>query len=90
MPQQRTGKQTFLLILSILKFLGAVMFMGLGGLVLVMGDAPEFKEALGEAMNGSSATDVSQIMDMLPIIAGILFVIGVVGIIHGIIGLGAS
>lgn len=85
----RTGKQTGLLVLGIIKLLGAVIFFGFGILMLVGGSSPEFidgfiqgfEEAGGE---GLLASDVETVIRT----AGVAFaVIGLGGIAHGALDL---
>lgn len=89
MPQQKTGKQTFLMILSILKFIGAAFFIAIGGFIIAAGGMAEVQEAIEPMISQLDDPSISGSM-ILGVAGGLFILIGALGIVHGILDLKAS
>lgn len=86
MPQTpRDGKQTAMLVLSVLKILGGTLFVSAALIIMTAG--PSLYGALSGMMDMASASAVTEASPGIVVIA---MIVGFVGIIHGIVGIGAS
>lgn len=91
MPQTRTPKKTALLVLSILKFIGAAFFLLLGIVIIFGGSNPSIQSELTEVLSDDLDTaTMNQVIELIGVIGGIIVAMGVGGIVSGALGVTGS